>query len=109
MSLRILLYDQCISTIHLDGSDLLSDVGFYNVPASPQRHRDKLREVWGVNRRRWVRRASMGSVGINRPPWYRLAGTQAYGLDVWYAGSLLAPSSLSRLSFLWGELSRRLL
>ena len=28
-------------------------------------------------------------------------GTQAYGLDVWYAGSLLAPISLGSVEF-WG-------
>ena len=64
------------------------------------RDRDKLREV--------VESAGgggcvsiQGSVGINRAPWYRLVGIQACGLDVWYAGSLLAPISLLSVEF-WG-------
>ena len=62
------------------------------------RDRDKLREVvplTGGGGCVSIQR----SVGINRSPWYRLVGTQAYGLDVWYAGSLLAPISL--LSVEW--------
>ena len=39
---------------------------------------------------------------MNRSPWYRLVGTQAYGLDVWYAGSLLAPISLGSVGFFTG-------
>ena len=62
------------------------------------RDRDKLREV--VSQTGGGGCVSIqGSVGINRSPWYRLVGTQAYGLDVWYAGSLLAPISL--LSVEW--------
>ena len=49
------------------------------------------------------------SVGINRSPWYRLVGTQAYGLDVWYAGSLLAPISLLSVEFFEVGLNWRLL
>ena len=57
------------------------------------RDRDKLREVVALTGGGGCV-SIQGSVGINRSPWYRLVGTQAYGLDVWYAGSLLAPISL---------------
>jgi len=61
----------------------------------PQRYRDEIREVWGGTGGDGCL-SIQWSVGSNRPPWYRLADTQAYGLDVWYAGSLLASFSLSR-------------
>ena len=57
-------------------------------------YRDKLREV-ALSTGGGGCVSIQRSVGINRSPWYRLVGTQAYGLDVWYAGSLLAPISWS--------------
>ena len=67
-------------------------------PNAAQRYRDKLREVWAATGGGGCV-SIQRSVGINRSPWYRLVGTQAYGLDVWYAGSLLAPISLGSVEF----------
>jgi len=60
------------------------------------RDRDKLREVVASTGGGGIQE----SVGINRSPWYRLVGTQAFGLDVWHAGSLLAPIGLLSVEFL---------
>ena len=62
----------------------------------PMLYRDKAREVASE---KGGGGCIQRSVGINRSPWYRLVGTQAYGLDVWYAGSLLAPISLGSVEF----------